>query len=331
MHYLIITVDTEEDTWGDYNSPRHTTENIKKIPKLQELFDKYEVKPTYLVTYPVATDEYSISILKEIAKSGRCEIGTHPHPWNTPPFEEDKTERNSMLCNLQADLQFKKIEMLHNTIRDNFEIEPVSFRSGRWAFDECVAKNLIILGYKIDTSITPYMDWSSIYGPDFSSYPPDPHIYYLQNKEGDPLSGGELLEIPATIGFLQKNFGISQQIHKASTFQQIRFLRLAGLLGKLKFVNKVFLSPESSCSEELIELAKTMMINKYKFLNMFFHSPSLNCGLTPFVKTKYDEQKILERIENFLAFSRNWGLISIKLSDSVDIIDNIDRTIEIKF
>ena len=103
---LIVTIDTEEDNWGSYNPTGNTVENIGYIRELQELFDKYDVKPTYLLTYPVATDDNSVSLLRGVMERGGCEIGTHCHPWNTPPFKEQTGPKNSMLCNLPSNLQY---------------------------------------------------------------------------------------------------------------------------------------------------------------------------------------------------------------------------------
>src|SRR3989344_4183211 len=125
--YLIITIDAEEDNWGSFSPTSYTLENIYKIPELQALFDKFNVKPAYLLTYPVATDKKAISIFKKILEHDKCEIGAHCHPWNTPPFEEETSARNSMMCNLSADLQYRKLQNLHETIKNNFGIEPVSF------------------------------------------------------------------------------------------------------------------------------------------------------------------------------------------------------------
>ena len=81
--YFIISIDTEEDNWNTpFNPP--TLENIRRIPIAQELFDKYSIRPTYLVTYAVVCESQSVSVLKPILDAGRCEIGTHLHPWNTP-------------------------------------------------------------------------------------------------------------------------------------------------------------------------------------------------------------------------------------------------------
>lgn len=47
---LAITIDTEEDNWGSYNTTQYTTKNIERISKLQEVFDQFNVVPTYLVS-----------------------------------------------------------------------------------------------------------------------------------------------------------------------------------------------------------------------------------------------------------------------------------------
>lgn len=313
---LIVTIDTEEDNWGSYNPSGNTVENIGHIPELQELFDRYDVKPTYLLTYPVATDDKSVSLLRGIMERGGCEIGTHCHPWNTPPFEETTGPKNSMLCNLPSELQYKKIKNLHEIIKSNFEIKPVSFRCGRWGLNEHVIQNLSKLGYKIDTSVTPYTDWTRSYGPDMSESTPHPYEF----KDELILPGFQLIEVPATVGFLQSNFQISDFIYNISVRYPFRLFRLAGILDLLNINNKVWLSPEVSNSKQMIALAKRMMKNRQRFINMVFHSSTLKSGLTPFVRTLDDEKRFLRNIEEFLIFSRNAGIESIKLCEALNYL-----------
>jgi hypothetical protein len=317
---LIITIDTEEDNWGQYAPRGHTLGNIEKIPHLQDIFDSFHAKPTYLVTYPVATDETSISLLREIEKSGRCEIGMHCHPWNTPPFEEDLNEGNSMLCNLPHDLQHKKLSILHNTIRKNFGIDPVSFRSGRWGYDQRVAENLFDLGYKVDTSITPYIDWTNYSGRDFSSVPPQPFRFSRENAFAET-AAGQLLEVPATIGYLQRNFARCNKIHKFLSRKPINRLRIIGILHRLHLLNKVWLSPEQSDSKQMIKLTNCLIKKKYKIINLFFHSTALKAGLTDYVRTVSDEKRFIQQIEEFLAFTNRVGVESVRLSDAYSLIE----------
>jgi hypothetical protein len=315
---LVITIDTEEDNWGQFASTGQTLENIERIPYLQEMFDTYNVRPTYLITYPVAIDNKCIALLGTIEKSARCEIGMHCHPWNTPPFEEALSARNSMLSNLPHDLQHKKMNFLHNIIIKNFGIKPVSFRSGRWGYNQSVAENLIKLGYKVDTSITSYVDWQQYYGPDFSDVSPQPFRFSHENIF-EKASDGRLLEVPATVAYLQQNFARCNALSKFLSRKLVCRLRFIGILDKLHLLNKVWLSPEMSDSKTMIKLAKCMMKKKYKILNMFFHSTTLKAGLTDYVKSKDDETRFLINIKEFLVFAKNSGIESIKLSDSLNL------------
>ncbi len=313
---LIITIDTEEDNWGEYRTNGQTLENIKRIPRLQDVFDRYGVIPTYLITYPVATDEESISILSGILKRDACEIGMHCHPWNTPPFEEELSARNSMLCNLPPDLQYKKMETLDRTIRENFGIDPKTFRAGRWGFNREVALNLHKLQYKVDTSITAYANWRNEHGPDFSSIPPEPFWMDTGNSGWGDL-GIPLLEVPGTIGFLQENFALCALVWNTLDSKPLGGLRLKGLLNRANLLNRVVFSPEFADGAGMIRLAKVMKKRGSRFVNMFFHSTSLLPGLTTIVNNEADEEAFYRRIEDFLIFAEKAELTSIRLSQTL--------------
>jgi len=169
---LIITIDTEEDNWSRYSVSDNPVSNIKQIIPLQKMFDEYDIKPVYLVSYPVATNKSSVKILKNILDEGRCEIGSHCHPWNTPPYHHnsDIKKHETMLYNLPSHIVHKKLSVLHETIYKNFRTIPISFRAGRWAFGPSVALSLNLLGYRIDSSLTPFIDWRQYGGPDFRAY-----------------------------------------------------------------------------------------------------------------------------------------------------------------
>ena len=318
---LVVTIDTEEDNWGKFSPTGHTLRNIDRIPGLQEVFDACGVKPTYLITYPVATDPGSIALFRELERSGRCEIGTHCHPWNTPPFEEALSEENSMLCNLSPDLQYRKLRTLHDTIIRNFGLTPRSFRSGRWGYDESVAKNLSLLGYRVDTSITPYTDWKEYHGRDFSEYAPEPFRVTPGNGKTGGAPGHALVEIPATIAYAQKDFFRCNRVHKALSRKPVSRLRLIGILDRLNMLNKIWLSPEQSDGIEMIRLASGLIRKNYRVINMFFHSTTLVAGLTEYVRTPRDEKRFLGRIREFLTFINDAGIESIGLSDALDLVE----------
>lgn len=300
---LVITIDTEEDNWGRYSVMDNPVTNIEKLISLQQMFDRYQIRPTYLITYPVATNHRSVEILKSFLDAGKCEIGTHCHPWNTPPFEEEVNDFNSMLCNLPEELVHKKLTNLHQTICENFGVTPVSFRSGRWGFSSAVARSLVTLGYKVDTSVSPFIDWRESHGPDFSNFPLHPYRFHPDDI-ATPSDNGPLLQVPATVGFLQGNFRRCQEVTMALETGFGKTFHLKGLLSRARVLNKAWFSPERTDNEIMIKLAERVKAQGIPVLNMSFHSTALKAELSPFTSSLKEESLFTERIESMVRFAR---------------------------
>ena len=82
---LLVTIDVESDNlWA--GRPKQTFENIRQIPRVHAFCERFGVRPTYLLTYPVATSELGRQVFTPIVKSGTAEIGSHMHVWTTPPL-----------------------------------------------------------------------------------------------------------------------------------------------------------------------------------------------------------------------------------------------------
>jgi hypothetical protein len=306
----------EEDDWGNLKTRGHSLENLQQIPSLQALFDSYGAIPTYLIDFPVSRDEKSRKIFLNILEKGRCEIGAHCHPWNTPPLEEDLNERNSMLCNLPPDLVARKLETLHESIDRGFQSAPKSFRAGRWGFGPDVANCLESLGYGFDTSITPFTDWKIYQGPDFSEASPFPYRFASRNAFQED-TGGVLQEIPPTIGFLQKNFPLRNRIRRKIMNGPLSRMRLIGLLDKLNLLSLRWLSPEMSSGKDMVRLSQAVIESGNPVLNLSFHSTSLLPSKGPFTQTEEDVKNFLRDIRMFLEFVRNQGMEFAPLSKGV--------------
>jgi hypothetical protein len=308
---FVITIDTEEDDWGDYHRATYGVENIARIPSLQRVFSDRGVRPTYLVSYAVATDPRAIELLAGYKAQGLCEIGTHPHPWNTPPLEEERNVRNSFISNLPAELQYRKLKTLHDAISMNFGT-PTSFRSGRWGFNEDVARNLIRLGYQIDSSLSPLSDWTEGGGPDYRRQSLDPFIYRLE--AAPPGQAGSLLEVPPTIDFVQS----WRTLAGGAYWRMIRSpmgAKIAAGLGRIGVLNHVCLSPETHSSSQMISLVSALLERGTRVFNMFFHSPSVLPGCSPFVRTEADALAFVDRVERVLAVAQSAGMQFVTLSE----------------
>lgn len=313
---LLITIDTEEDNWNRYSKTDNPVGNIESLAELTSLFNRYAVRPTYLITYPVASTPISRDILKEISDTGTCEIGMHCHPWNTPPLDGKNSIKkcDTMLCNLAEDIVADKLIYLHDVIKENFGIEPISFRAGRYGFGPQVAKVLCRLGYRVDTSVTPYSSWVSIHGADYTAFGNHPFRFGrhgLQHEEND----GPLLQVPVSVGYLQANFNLCCRIESYIEKNVLRYFRLKGILDKTGLLNKVWLSPELSTTEMMIKLAKRFDRMGSEYINMTFHSSSLKAGNNPFVQDVNAQHTIFRRIEQFVRFVSESGWESLTLSE----------------
>jgi hypothetical protein len=304
---LVITIDVEEDAWDQFHEGADTLENIERIPMLQALFERYGAVPTYLVNYAVLANGRATGILRDIYDKGRCEVGAHCHPWNTPPVRETMSNGNTYLFRLDAGLVREKIETITDALRYRFGTQPVSFRAGRWGFGPNVATVIRDCGYRIDTSITPFWDWREFGGPDFSDAPSVPYLFDPENVlEMKPV--GALMEIPPTIGFLKGDFARAGRIRRRITQSRVARLHLMGMLDRVKVLSFRWLSPELWNGAEMVALAKSYLRSGGSVLNMSLHSVTLMPGKSEYIQEEAQVPVFLSYIETVLSWAAENGI-----------------------
>ena len=315
--WLVVTIDTEEEgLWSGNYTAEATVKNIAAIPRFQSLCDQFSIRPTYLITTPVAESPDAVKTLRSIHDTGRCEIGTHVHPWNSPPIvNTDSDPRDSYLCNLPADIQHAKLEQLTDQIESSFGSRPVSFRAGRYGIGATAMRSLRKLGYCVDSSVLPRVDYRSQNGPDFRAatcrpyFPADSDI--LSNSSDE-----SLLEIPVTAGFTHRHFGLADRLRRGATRAPWRQLRAVGILDRTGIATKVKLSPEQATLTQMKQLATAVINRSVPVLVLMFHSSSLLPGCSPYVKTELDLDRFLERLSAFFVFAQEeLSLSAITLSE----------------
>ncbi len=316
---LIVTVDVEEDNWGHGHS-EYTVENIRTILRLQNLFDRYGIKPTYLVSYQVASHVWAIDILAKIRSEEKCEIGTHLHPWNTPPLMEVINERNSMLKNLPYELQEAKLNVLTDKLADILGERPRSFRAGRWGLGPDTVKALASCNYLVDSSVTPTISWK--HDGDGPEYPEARTAPYWISSDGHECrdNHGYILEVPATIGFNRWPFELWQKVYALMQKDWLNSLKLAGIMHRTGLLRKIWLSPEVSSADDMIMLSQVMIQNGVHFLNLSFHSTTLLPGCSPFVQNNEDLNRFYLSITKLLEhLTSSTNLTSLTLSGVADL------------
>jgi hypothetical protein len=166
---LLVVVDTEEefDWFKPHSRDQVSTRAIASQARAHEIFGRFGIRPTYVIDYPVATQESGYGPLKELFDDGLCQIGTHLHPWVNPPFDEPVCNVNTYPGNLPRELERAKLAALTEAIGERFGRRPTVYKAGRYGVGPNTAEILAELGYTIDTSVVPRTDFRSDEGPDF--------------------------------------------------------------------------------------------------------------------------------------------------------------------
>lgn len=297
---LLIAVDTEEEFHWDqpFSRENTATTSISAQAKFHDrIYDKYGIVPTYLIDWPVATDPSSISALKSLMENGQCEIGTHLHPWVSPPHHETVSTFNSYAGNLPKWLEFEKLQCLTEIITENFGRKPITFKAGRYGLGQHTSEAIARLGYKVDASIVPYTSFSADGGPDFSRFSEFPFWF------GNQLS--PLLELPVTTGFhgLLRDYGSSLYPRLAAA--KLKTLRVGGLAARTRMLERIRLTPEGCSSNDMVRLATALARKGCQIMTLTYHSPSAVPGHTPYVRSAQELEQFLKSIEIFCHYFSN--------------------------
>ena len=258
---------------------------------MQRIFDRFGIKPTYVVDYPVVSSAGGSERLREFWHDGRCSIGAHLHPWVTPPFTEDVNGRNSFACNLPESLQLAKIRELTSAIEHCFGARPTIFKAGRYGLGAATVRVLDELGYEVDMSVTPRLDFTQVGGPSFTRFDPCP--FFLTDR---------LLEIPARSispdGCARPARGCIAPLRPDRSRSSGRWACCDGT----GMLNRIMLSPEGNTFEEMGDITSVLVADGCRTFTLSFHSPSVEPGHTPYVRTMQDLERFLATIERFCEF-----------------------------
>jgi hypothetical protein len=298
---LIVAIDTEAEF--DWNGPFQRTltkvQNIESQKLAQEIFDRFGVRPIYLLDYAVASQPEGYQPLRAIVESGRCEIGAHLHPWINPPFTEALGDRTSYSHHLPPELQREKLARLTEAIRSNLRVDPLCYRAGRYGVGEEIAGILQKLEYRIDMSVLPGIDMRRLNGPDFRSALDQPYWFGTASC---------LLEIPATAGFT----GLITRVPRPKTLGVQLFdrllrpplvrLRAQGMFARLGLLERIPLTPEGVTLNELQRLTQVLLSRGNRVFVFSYHSSSLLPGNTRYVSSPSELSSFLRTISSYLEF-----------------------------
>jgi hypothetical protein len=297
---LLVGIDTEGDNQWDAAARRHQTfENIYALNRLHDFFAQLGVRPTYLVTYPVARDARSADTLRRLAGRGDCEIGAHHHVWETPPFEPADVDRHPYALSLPLTRFDEQLASLTQAIDEAVGARPTSYRSGRFGFSAAHVSSLEQQGYGVESSVVPLLYEAHKAGPDFVEVPVAP--YFLSYDNVAQPGSSTLLELPVSAAlnrrlpaWLERSYGRAPWPY--TTKRLMRLARLAHVR---------WLRPSYSSADEMIALGRQLTARGVPLLNVIFHSSEAIVGGSPYNRTEQDLSAFFDRLRRFLETAIN--------------------------
>ena len=299
MTFLLVGIDTEGDNqWDAAARANQTFENIYALPRLHDFFARQGVQPTYVVTYPVARDGRSAEVLRGLLERGDCEIGSHHHAWETPPFSAGDVQRHpyaSMLPPAQFDAQ---LESLTSAIATAVGRRPVSYRSGRFGFSAAHVGALDRAGYLVESSVAPLFYERHKGGPEFVEAPIRP--YFLAYDSAVRAGSSNVLEVPISTDLTRRlpNAIRHAYARMPQPYTSKRILR------KLGIVRMRWLRPSYSSLEDMKALAAALVRDNVPVLNVLFHSSEAIVGGSPYNRTQAELDAFFDRLEHLLVYAR---------------------------
>lgn len=292
---LAVVVDTEEEF--DWHKPfdRHHTSvaAVDEIDRFQDIFDSYGVRPVYAIDYPVADSDRASAILAKIVADGRAEVGAQLHTWVNPPHAEKIDNFSSYQGNLSAGLEAEKLECLADRIRERFDRQVLIHKAGRYGFGRNTLAILERLGFLVDMSATPAFDFSDDGGPNYLRFPD--RIGWLGRVGG-------ILEVPNSGGFVGALARRGNALFEMSTSPAGRSLHAAGVLARLRLVERIRLSPEGHNFEAMKRFTQQRLGVGQDCFVVSLHSPSSMVGGTPYVTTVRERDELVLALKRYLAF-----------------------------
>jgi hypothetical protein len=301
-----VTIDVEPDNvWA--NTQSRMFENMKHLPNFHYVCREYGIRPTYLVTWSVASDPECGSILETLLSYGDCEVGIHPHLWETPPIlPQDKENIAWTGNNYTPEALEAKLTNLTELLTKRFSA-PVSHRAGRWGMDPRQVALLSRLGIAIDSSVTPGIDWSITGAPDYSDAPLS--IYELDNFSLIKPGKSQVFEVPCTVvpGWRIGGWGKSRYFRTISRLLSLNphWLRV---------------SPQSSATS--LENVCVWAYKCQSHLNIMSHSSEFMAGGSPYWRTETEVTYHLEMYKRIFSWWNRHNVTSITLSELLPFIQN---------
>ncbi len=295
---LLVGIDTESDNqWDEGARDQPTNENIYVLERLHARFERRGVRPTYVVTYPVATDGRAADVLARLLARGTCEVGAHHHAWETPPCDAEDRRAHRYALALPIERFERQLRTLTDAIQAKVGTSPVSYRSGRFGFSAAHVSALEQAGYLVESSIAPLFSERHKQGPDFVGAPVSP--YFLAYDDAIRPGTSNVLEVPVSAGLDRRLPGWMERLYARAP----RPYTTKRVLRKLGIARMLWLRPSYSSLGDMKALARRLAECGAPQLNLLFHSSEAIVGGSPYNRTAGELDAFFDRLDAFLSYA----------------------------
>jgi hypothetical protein len=302
--FLCVSIDCECDkgpAWRTRIPLRFDGVHVGIGERLHPLFRRFGAAPTYLLSPELLRDAACVD---RLAALDGCELGTHLHGELAPPDAFEPPVTAAVQREYPPDVEEAKLAWLTDTFRSCFGRAPASFRAGRFGIGASTIGILERLGYTVDSSVTPFVDWSSVSpGLTFSGAPTQP--YHPDAREPGRPGESPIVEVPVTI--------------RPSALARVP------IVGKLAEAR--WLRPTKNDARELIAIARDAVDAARRarpeapvVLNAMFHNVEVVAGASPYAATDDGALRIVDRLGALLELARREGFAFARLSDVPEIL-----------
>lgn len=315
---FLFLVDTEGDNEWVLHRRIPSVRNLQALPRFQTLCERYGIKPTYVCTYTVAMDDDAVATLSSFVNAGAAEVGTHLHPWTCPPWDTHWDDAQTYPSELPTELLEAKLRHLTATLTERFGRAPTSYRAGRWGFDIRSARILKSLGYVVDSSVTPLVDWRTNPGipggpggPDFTHAPL--HPYRLGGADATIPAITGLAEIPTTI--VEDRKIPLAMTGWAQSLKEHHPARRA--LNGFRLWRKLWFRPTLETVDAMVTAAEVVERERVGVLNMMLHSSELFPNSSPYFPDAASVDALFDRMDKaFERIFKRWNPEPMTLTES---------------
>jgi hypothetical protein len=297
--FLCVSIDCECDkgpAWRTRRPLRFEGVHVGMGERLHPVFRRFGATPTYLLSPELLGDA---ACVERLASLEGCELGTHLHGELAAPGAFEPAVTSALQRDYPPDVERAKLAWLTDAFRRAFGRVPKSFRAGRFGIGAATLGILEDLGYAVDSSVTPFVDWSDLSpGLSFASAPTQP--YHPDTLEPARTGASPVLEVPVTI--------------------RPAALARVPLIGKRLAAR--WLRPTKSSARELMAIARASIDAAHRarpgaavVLNAMFHNVEVVAGASPYAADDAGARLIVDRLASLLDFARREGIACVGLGE----------------